>query len=230
MAMIKAKGAHTTAVSFDAEGSDVFLRSTRDGAPFTADWFVAQAFSGNAFGINAGVLTSPVTTTTGGLVDGTQDVLINVPAGTTIIPAYINVNFEDTGTADVLEVLAIASNIYDNANTSTAMTIMNMRTDKPKGSSCNAMYVVSAGGTAVETGNHVEFWRPYAGIVEDGFNGNTGFKNQYVHGSSWNCKDAVTPPVIVGPGSLSIYAAGQAAKAFITVIWVEQPSMALVDE
>jgi hypothetical protein len=230
MTIIKAKGIHTTAASFLAEGSEVFARATRDGALFTADWYMAQALAGNVFGINAGVLTSPVSTTTGGLVDGTQDVLINVPSGTTIIPIRIGANFEDTGTADVLEVLAVASAVYDNANTSTAITIMSMRSDKPKGSACSAMYVVSADGTAVESGNFVEFWRPYAGSVEDAFASSTGFKNQYVHGSFWNAKTAVVPPIITGPGSLSLYAAGQAATGFFTVIWVELPTAALTSD
>jgi len=190
---------------------------------------MAQVLAGNVFGVNAGVLTTPVATTTGGLVDGTQDILINVPTGTTIIPLYIGVNFEDTGTADVLEVLAVASAVYDNANTSTAMTIMNLRSDKPKTSNCSAMYVVAADGTAVESGNFVEFWRPYAGSVEDAFASSTGFKNQYVHGSFWNAKEAVCTPIIKGSGSLSIYAAGQAATAFMTVIWLELPTSSLID-
>jgi hypothetical protein len=92
------------------------------------------------------------------------------------------------------------------------------------------MYVVSADGTAVESGNFVEFWRPYAGSVEDAFASSTGFKNQYVHGSFWNAKTAVVPPIITGPGSLSLYAAGQAATGFFTVIWVELPTAALTSD
>jgi len=37
-----------------SDGNLMALRSTRDGAVFTADWFTAHALEGRAFGINTG--------------------------------------------------------------------------------------------------------------------------------------------------------------------------------
>jgi len=228
MALIKAKARQTDASFAASEGDDVFARAMRDGSLYTNNWFMAQAIKGRAFGVNGGVLTTPLTLNAT-IADGEQDLLVNVPTNTTIIPVYIAVDFEDTGTAQVLDVLAVASDIYDNANTSTAKTIYNMRIDQPAASRCSAMAVVTAGGTAVETSSHfVEFWRPYAGFGEDAFNSSTGWVNSAVNGCHWSVAQAVVPPIIVGPGSLSVFASAQAGTGFITAIWVEIPSAELV--
>jgi len=229
MSLIKGKGIHTTGSSFGSEGADVYARATRDGALFTADWYLAQALAGNCFALNSGLLTTPDTLNAGAAADGEPDVLINVPAGTTIIPAYIGIQYEDSGTALVLDCFAVASNQWDDVITGTAETtnIKNMRMDAPRGSSCHAYSGASAGAT-LETGNFVEFWRPFAGFGEDAFNGSTGWVNPAINGCYWSVKDAVVPPIIKGQGALAIFAGGQAQKGFITVIWVELPTASLL--
>jgi len=227
-ALVQGIGKQTTAISHNSEGADQYLRMLRDGSPVMVDWLMAKAIEGKVYCVQSGILTTP-DTLNATIADGEQDVLINVPSGTTIIPVYISVDFEDTGTAQVMDVLAVASNIYDNANTSTTETIYNLRTDKAiNGSQCTAYSVVSGSGTAVESGNFVEFWRPYAGFAEDGFNGSTSWGNNALHGSKWYIGQAVVPPVIVGQGSLSIYASAQAGTGFITVMWVEENSANII--
>jgi hypothetical protein len=230
MALVKGKGIHTTAASFGAEGADAYIRMTRDGALFTADWFLAQALAGNCFALNSGKLTTPDTLNAGAAADGEPDLLINVPTGTVIIPTYIGIEYEDSGTALVLDTFAVVSNQYDNAVTATAETtnIMNMRTDKPKGSACSAYSVLTGGGATLETGNFVEFWRPFAGFGEDAFNGSTGWVNPAINGCKWSIRDAVVPPIVKGQGALAVFAGGQAQTGFITVMWVELPSAALL--
>jgi len=228
MALVKGKGRQTTSINFESEGADQYLRLMRDGSLVNMPWLMTKVIEGKVFGVQSGLLTTP-DTLNATIADGEQDVLINVPSGVTIIPVSISVCFEDTGTAQVMDVIAVASNVYDNANTSTAETIYNLRTDKPTGGSqCYAYSVVTAGGTAVESGNYFEFWRPYAGFAEDAFGGSTGWKSALVHGAHWNIGQAVVPPVIVGNGSLSVYASAQAGYGFIKVVWVEEPTRNLI--
>jgi hypothetical protein len=228
-ALVQGKGRQTTAINFNSEGADQDLRMLRDGSPVMIDWLTAKAIEGKVFCVQSGLLTTP-DALNATIADGEQDVLINVPSGTTIIPVYISIDFEDTGTAQVMDVLAVASNIYDNTGLSaTTETIYNMRTDKAtNGSQCAAYSVVTGNGTAVETGNFVEFWRPYAGFAEDGFNGSTSWGVPIFHGAKWYIGQAVVPPIIVGQGSLSIYASAQAGTGFITVMWVEETSTNLI--
>ena len=202
------------------------LRGTRDGAMISADWLTAMALEGRCFGINTGVDTTEDTFTAA--YDASKpDILVTVPSGTTIIPVFVQVNFEDTGTVDIMDVMAVASSVYDAATTDDDLTIYNMRMDAPNSSNCQAVAVVSAGGTTPLTGNFIEFWRGTAGKNADAFNGNTTPTTQLVTRTAWNVKDSMVPPVIVGEGSLSVYASAQAGKGFITCIWVEVPSTSI---
>jgi len=203
------------------------LRATRDGALFGCHWITAHALEGRAFVVNSGVGTSP-TTGNAAFAAAEQDVLINVPTGTAIIPTFIEVSFEDTGTAAIVDVCAVASNAgYDTATSSTAATIMPLKLNSPIKSQCTAVKVVTGNGTTPYTGNYVEFWRGAGGFAEDAFNGNTSPVVEYISRCAWNYNDAQTPPLIIGQGTLSVYASSQAPTHFITVMWIEVPTSAL---
>ena len=202
------------------------LRGTRDGSMITADWLTAMALEGRCFGCNTGVDTSPDTFTAA--YDAAKpDILVTAPSGTTIIPVFIQVNMEDTGTAAVVDIVAVASSVYDNAVTSDVLTIYNMRMDAPYSSLCTAHAVCSAGGTTPLTGNYVEFWRGAGGIAADAWGNNVTPTSEFITRTAWNIKDSLVPPVIVGEGSLNIYAGAQAGIGFITAIWVEVPSTSI---
>lgn len=203
------------------------LRSTRDGAPFTCHWITAHALEGRAFIVNSGTGTSPVTGNAA-FAAAEQDVLINVPTGTAIIPTFIEVSVEDTGTAAIVDVLAIASSDgYDVATSSTALTIMPMKLNSSLKSNCTAVGVITGNGTTPYTGNYVEFWRGVGGFAEDAFNGNTSPGLEQISRCAWNYNDAETPPLIIGQGTLSVYASTQAPTHFITVAWIEIPTSAI---
>ena len=225
---LKAKGQQTSSISVSSEGADVYVRAMRDGTLLQMPWLTAKAIEGKVFAAHVGLMTTP--TTFSPTIDAAMpDLLVTVPSGTTIIPVYLSVGFEDTGAAQVLDVFACASSVYDNSVTGTANVIQNMRTDKPVGGSqCTAYSVVTANGTDPESGNYVEFWRPLAGFGEDGFNGSTAPTNNQVSFSKWSIGDCVVPPVIVGNGSLNVYAAAQAGTGYIVAIWVEEPSANLI--
>ena len=231
MAIIKAKGRQTSSVASESEGSDVFLRAMRDGSLINVPWVQAKAIEGKVFCAQTGVMTSPVTFSP--VVAGDMpDLAVTVPSGTTIIPVYISVNMEDTGTVLAADVFAIASKVYDNAVTATAtITITNLRTDKATGGSqCTAYSVITSNGTDLETAtyNYVEFWRPLAGMVEDAETSSAASLNPAISFSKWTIGNAVVPPIIVGTSTLGVFAGTQAGTGFITAMWVEEPTANLI--
>jgi len=199
----------------------------RDGAFFGCHWITAHALEGRAFIVNQGVGTTPVAANDA-YAAAEQDVLINVPTGTAIIPVYIEVSMEDTGTVAVTDILAVASSDgYDTATSSTALTIMPMKLNSPRKSLCTAVGVITGNGTTPYTGNYVEFWRATAALAEDAFNGHTSPKNEHISRSVWTYSDAQTPPLIIGQGTLSVYTASQNPVSFTTIAWIELPTSAL---
>lgn len=214
----------------NADGFPIELRGTRDGAMFTAPWLTALSLEGRCFGINTATGTSPDTFTTD-YTATKPDAYIAVPPGTTIIPVFIEVVNEDTDAAGVVDCMAVASNGQDTSGGGTAVTIYNMRTDAPIKSNCTASATLTTGTTPL-AGNFVEFWRGTAGMVEDGFNGATAQTSELNSRTAWNAGKALVPPVIIGAGSLSVFASNDvgatAVKGWITVIWAEVPSNSIV--
>ncbi|MBK9021635.1 MAG: hypothetical protein IPL72_17280 [Sulfuritalea sp.] len=203
-------------------GSPSGVHSTRDSALIAADWWMARAIEGRMFGVDTATGTTP-DTFNATYAAAEPDLYIYVPANTAIMPVYISVGFEDTGTAQVLDVFAIATSTGDSAVTGTTETINSLHMGAPLSSGCTATSVVTSNGTAPESGNYFEFWRPYMGFGEDAFNGSTGFVNEKIHGVSWSAKETGVYPIIPGGGALAIYASGQAATGFITCVFVELP-------
>ncbi len=203
------------------------LRGTRDGAMISADWLTAMALEGRCFGVNSGTDTQAVTHNP--VYAATEpDMLITVPSNTTIIPVMIQVNLEDTSTAAVLDIMAVATSVYDATTTDTDLTIYNMRMDAPNTSLCQAVATVTSTSAATPlSGNYIEFWRGAAGFAEDAFGGNATPTNELVTRTAWNIKDSLVPPVIVGQGALYIYISGTKGIGFITAIWVEVPSTSI---
>ena len=205
------------------------LRGTRDGAVFTADWYLAAALEGRAFGVNHGTGTSPITTNAGALIVAEPDLLIQVPVGTTILPVYIEYAIEDTGGAGPLEVIAMASSAATQAasgTAGTALTIYNMRTDAPVTSLCTADRT-NTGGVTPYTGNFVEFYRGYAGDATDQHGSNTAQTINSATRAHWSASSTMIPPILTGISQLCIYLVGTALTGWITVIWVEMPSSSI---
>lgn len=215
--------ARQTSPAIQSQGSDRQLRSMLDGGLITYDWIQAAIAEGIVHGVNTGTGTAP-TTLNATYAAAEQDLYIYVPSGTKIIPLYIGIEFEDSGIAQVMDVVAGYSSNGDSAVTGTALTIYNYHTLASPATSCVATGVITAAGTTHLGGtDFLEFWRPYAGFAEDAFNGSTAWVNSAVHGVHWSAK-AFPAPIIGGSGTdcaLSIYAAAQAGTGFITAVWAE---------
>lgn len=218
--------AEVTSPTIAAAGAQRQIRVSRDGAVITQDWIQAAIAEGQVFGVQSGSASSP-TTLNATYAAAEQDLYIYVPAGTVIIPLYIGIAFEDTGTAQVMDVIAGYSLNGDSAVTGTALTAYNYKTGASPNTGCTCTGVVTSGGTTHLGGDdYLEFWRPYAGFAEDAFNGSTSWVNPAIHGVAWSAKQMPAP--IIGAsgaaGALSIYAAAQAGTGFLTAVWAEFPA------
>ncbi len=222
----------TSSVAYGSDDSSlVEVRGTRDGAVFTAPWITALALEGRCFGMNTATGSSPDT-----FVDAYQaakpDAYIAVPAGTTIIPVYIEISWEDTDvdTAKPMDCMAVLSSVVDTSAGGTSVTPHNMRTDAPIKSNCTCTATASTGTTPL-TGNFLEFWRATAGLTPDSYASSTMQTAENNSRSVWAIGDALVPPVIVGSGSLSVHANKDVTTGitgWITIIWAEVPSNSIV--
>lgn len=219
MADVRYITAQSTPSVKSSDGDYLALQGTRDGALFSADWFLARAMEGRMFGVNIGAGTTPVTGN-GALVTTTPDLHLYVPTTVAVIPAQIVVKYEAIGTESEMEVVALASKTADSAVTGTALTIYNMRMDAPVASLCTATRTVTAGLTDPAAGNRLEFFRAGHPLADTPATTEND-RNEHVY--KWAAMTNGVPPIIYGDGSLSLWAASQAATHFIFFSWVELP-------
>ena len=228
MASIIADASQTTAITRVSEGDNRQVRALRDGALVSADWYLALVAEGRVFGVNMGTASTPITVNAA-YADAEQDLYIYVPAGTVIIPLYIGLNFEDTGTAAAADIFAAYSSNGDAATTGGVdLTIMNYKTLASPNSACVATQVVTGAGTTHLGGtDFLEFWRPYAGFQIDAFAPTAvawlGGGSDSMHGMFWTAKEKV-PPVIGSTGTdcaMSIFMGVTACIGWATVVWAE---------
>lgn len=204
------------------------LWAARDGSLVGMDWYTALSLEGRCYCVDTATGSTP-DTFNDTYAAAEPDLYLYIPSGTTVIPVYLEVGFEDTGSAQVMDVFALASDTEDADRTvsGTVETITNMRIDQPHSSACSAWSVVT-GITDPMAGNYFEFWRPYMGFAEDAYAGSTSWGVPIFHGARWSAKKATTPPFAVGPGCVAVWASAQAGTGFITLIWAELPSNSIV--
>ncbi len=204
-----------------SDGAFLSVQGTRDGAVFSANWFLAKALEGRAFGANSGVGSTPVTHAGAYDADG-PDFHLHVPSTAVVIPTYIMVKYEAIGTESEMEVIGLASATGDSSVTGTALTVYNLRMDAPQATLCTATGAVDgAGVTDPNAGNRIEFWRRGHNLADTTGSGENDRPERVYE---WKAGETATPPIVVGGGAIAVYATGQAATGFITVEWVELPA------
>ena len=204
------------------DGKPIEWRGTRDGTAFTADWLTALALEGRCFAVEHGTGTDPVALT-GAYVAATPDLYVRVADATVVLPLYMRFSFEDSIAASAIpDFIAVASGATTTAGSGTTLTIVNMRTDAPKTTSCTAWGTITGGATTPATGNYYEFWRPIGGALIDSV---TAAAGGYNYSWAWNVRKASAPPVIVGDGSLMFYGCDgtNAIETFVGAQWAEIP-------
>ncbi len=233
MAAIIADGSQTTAIQRVSEGANRQVRALRDGAMVSADWYTALVAEGRVHGVNMGTGTAPITMNPV-YGDALQDLYMYIPAGTVVIPLYIGLNFEDTGTVLVTDILAGYSSNGDAAVTGGAELIKyNYRTLASPPSAVTVTQVVTSNGSTHLGGtDFLEFWRPHAGFQIDAQNTTIawlGGGSDSIHGMFWSAREKIAP-VIGSAGTdcaMSIFMGTQAGIGFATVVWAELPASAV---
>ena len=202
-------------------------RGSRDGSMFTADWVLAHCLEGRAFVANAGTATTPITFGSTGLDTTEFDLHVAVPANTTIIPIELAVQVETWGTVYLAEIVA-GSGSGSVTGAGTTVTPKNLRSDAPNTSNCTITSAATGTSGTAFTTNYVEWFRAgYTKAVTQttaaGFGGGTvpmGFK--------WSYMDRGYAPIVVGTSQIGVWVSCQAATGFITLVYIEVPSNAIV--
>jgi hypothetical protein len=222
--------AQQTNVGRTSEGNWIGLRGTRDGSMYSAPWHLALALEGKCFAITTGEETTPIV---GNDYAGTPDVakpeiLVTVPNLSVVMPLSIYVAVEATvAAAAIIDIRACASAVYDNAVTASSLTIHNVRTDNPFASRCTAYGKLTNNGTTPYTGNSYDFWNPRAGAVIDSATAAAGGEGGFAW--NWSAKRSGVAPIIVGEGSLNVYAQAltDIMTTFMGAMWAELPENAI---
>lgn len=207
---------HTTPVGLAAGGSYAGALSKR-GELFTIDW-LEWVLSGHAYQIsNAAAETATAATTSGGTNLSTPFLYVGVPSGTTIVPLEIRLTQGGSVANDAFTVIVIAENAAAYSSGGTAITPDNLRTDAPNSSVCTCY---SGATITAPDDDRALFAGIYSQNVADPDHSDESF--------FWTARNGV-PPVIVGAGSLLIYAyvATTAPSLYFRVVWLELPTTAI---
>lgn len=190
-----------------------FLRGTRDGVAFTADFFESLAMQGRIFVANMGTVTTPLTF----LVTAANrpDAWIRVPDGTVILPIFANVVLESAaGTVTEIDVRIAQNDIGNGTSSAADVGPRSNRTDAPLTSACTARQLATADTTA-ETNPLSVYRRTYARADEAGID----FRGIEADRAKMGY------PIVVGAGTWEIFIAGTGTQAtgYVVMCWAELP-------
>lgn len=194
--------------------AEMFLRGTRDGVAFTADYFESLAMQGRIFSANMGTVTTPLTF----LVTAANrpDAWICVPAGTAILPIKCNVVLESAaGTVTEIDVRIAQNNIGNGTSSAADVGPRSHRTDSPYTSACTARQLAT-GDTTAETNPLSIYRRTYARADEAGieWRGIEVGRAQMGH------------PILMGGATWEVFIAGTGTQAtgYVVMTWAEVPA------
>lgn len=204
----------TTTKGRVGNGANVGVTGTRDGAIYVADYIQALAMEGRLFSVSHGTITTPITF----LAYAVKRPVfaLDVPAGTAVIPTKIEVYLE-AAAGTVTEIVAGTVGNILGAGTSTALTPVSTRTDRPVTTGCSAYGNYTADSAAFT--NDVEFWRTGTPIAAA-----AGVPNLF----TWKVSDG-NPQVLVGASGLYLFVAATTTQAtgFVNVTFAELPASAI---
>lgn len=209
------------------DGTDVKLRSTRDGAALGIPWLQALSLEGKVFGVsygdaNCGVVAVGTFGTEAALDLDEFDLHQAIPASVAVIPVYYKVGFSVIGTIAITQVVLAWGNTGA-VSGGHSCTPYNM---KPASSSLSATTVTGLcnnGGTAMVI-DGVIFHEATTALTGSATNpGQLGY--------DWSAIKAGYLPVIEGLAGtgrqIGGWAASEAGTGFLTYNWAELPISAI---
>jgi len=195
--------------------------ATRDGAIFSADWYLKQLLRGNIFQVAGGAsnqgATDPGTFGAGTLDTDEFDLLVTVPAGTTIIPLQYTVVFEKFGATGILEILlATGTGAVGGGGTTLVPVNQNGASNNASALTNNVIASDAGGGTALT--QETEIWRSGLQLVEDiAANDNAAWPNRF----QWNATGPGDLHIIEGAKFLAAWASAVGGTGFQKFVYAE---------
>ena len=219
------------AKNFNSTAAEVRLSAVPDGGLVTGSWLQAMVARGFGWIVQVGDLTTPIVGGGAGtILDADQpELVMDVPAGTTLRPIRIAVDCETPLLAADSEISEIVLSV-DRTNVSgatatngTVETVFNMRTDIVGGSPVSVVSAVTTNLSGVPTIS-AELQRAnvagdFAGVPANTFWGN--LKMLY---------EPKVPPYIVGPATVVVHFGGTVATSgYIQAFFLAFPSSKVIN-
>lgn len=180
-------------------GRRVGQRMSPRGETITMDWIQQASFDGKLFAVTLGTEDAPIASTTS-IDDTLVWAVIDVPADTSIVPVYVQVNAATWGSSTLSNVLLEADNAQNRYSSGgSAFTPLNMNTGSSNTSGCTAYVGTDVTVSAKTSGGSIEFAR-LAGS-ENNVGTSTGAEAQF----TWSARYDVAPVIGGGVSSFLLH-------------------------
>lgn len=223
VANIKGKAKQTTSVERKSEGSEIEIRTTRDGALVSVPWYQALVLEGRVFLAYYGSASTAVTLDAS-WANTDPDISIDVPDGITILPLVVDVVMEAYGSTALFETMTLCSKTLGAKSAGTAFTPINLNTRSGYGSDC-LVYTAPTITSGYTTGAF-EIYRACVSKIATLATGDDD-SSRLDHHYTWSAFKEGFAPVLQGEASLSTWATAQTTSGYLKIIWAELPSAAV---
>lgn len=214
--------ANITSPAVVDDGQTTEVVTTRDGAIFSADWYLKQLLRGRIHQVACGAtdqgITNPGTFGAGTLDSEEFDLLITVPANTIIIPLEWTVVMEKFGATGLLEILLARGTAAVSGGTDLTLVPVNqnMNSNKVSALTNNVVALAAASGTALT--KVAEIWRDGLQLVEDiAANDSAAWPNRF----QFKASSPADLHIIEGPHSIAGWIASVGGTGFQKFVYAE---------
>ncbi len=195
---------------------------TRDGAIFSADWYLKQLMRGKIFQVAGGATnqgaTDPGTFGAGALDTDEFDLLVSVPANTTIIPLGWTVVCEAFGSTGLLEILLAWGTGAVSGGTDLTLVPVNQNTGSGNTSALTNRIVALAADSGTALVQEGEIWRDGLQLVEDiAANDNAAWPSKF----QWKAQSPDDLHIIEGAKFIAGWVSAVGATGFQKFTWAE---------
>ncbi len=196
--------------------------ATRDGALFSADWYLKQLLRGRIFQVQAGATDQGLTdeATWGALtLDSDEfDLIASIPANVIIVPLAWEIVMQKFGTTQLLEiVLAFGNSGVPNATSLTVVPV-NQNTASTRKSALTNNIVMNANDSGTTFVMEGEIFRDGLQLVED-----IAADDDASWGSKfrWSAESPSDLYIVEGVRQIAGFIAAQAGQGFQKFTWAE---------
>lgn len=216
METVKTRRSASNQVTYEsrANNEEKLMVATPRGSGLVLPEYFAAVAEGRVFVANRGTASTPISFAKTAYDADQPQLVIDVPAGTAIMPLYLEIVLEDAAGTDTEMIWSVSDGLLG-SGTSTAVTPANARTQSSgsqPGSACSVYRDYTGNSTAPSNG--FEFAR-----FLDAFAQEADARNRFL----WSANKEGWAPLIQGTGSLVLHvaAATTAPAGYVTAVWWE---------